>query len=145
MNSAKFHRFNNYANLDNYYHFPNLDNRTDFISEAIDNFKDKIDDKYQEYRNQYYTIAGVEFINYSIGIMEYRSRTEQFIDYLNQEYISDLERLSNKQLSYRSFFEKYGTHLIGEAHFGLRYYALYTVLSNDEKDLSKDEFSEVSV
>ena len=67
-------------------------------------------------------------------------RTKKYINnYLNRNtyenaysssFLSDLQALSNNTLTYETFFNRYGTHLVGSAIFGGKLFASYSLLSN---------------
>ena len=71
---------------------------------------------------------------------EYRKKLECFIDDYNVPetyenaystyYLNDLALVASGDMSYESFFAKYGTHLIGEAYFGGKYFLNYIAMSN---------------
>ena len=89
---------------------------------------------YCSYKNKYFYIYDSWIPNYTLYLNNYSS-SDTYSDLYSRYYLYDLENLFNSQsqANFESFFNKYGTHLIGSALFGGRLNIYYTIVSNEEK------------
>lgn len=93
---------------------------------------------YMSYTQNY--MYGSQFINdYKMNYV-----INELKNNLHFEYLSDLELLSSKELSYNSFFDKYGTHLIAEATLGDRL-NIEVIVGSNEVDFSVNCASNLGV
>jgi hypothetical protein len=95
-------------------------------------YKNSSSFQYQNYISKYFYMK--YFVNEQFSLelpyynMEY-SRNE-YKNNLSSEYISDLNRYAEGDLSYDSLSEKYGTHLIAKGVYGGKAEIYYSVVSN---------------
>lgn len=54
-----------------------------------------------------------------------------YADCYTSAFLTDLNNLQSGIISYNSFFQKYGTHVVGKAVYGGRLDAVYSVVSNE--------------
>lgn len=90
---------------------------------------------YLDQSYKYYYVFKEDFKKYRLYFDNYASAST-YQDAFSAEYLNDLAALKNGNLTYRSFFSKYGTHLIGSAIYGGKLRAFYTLTS--EKLLVND-------
>lgn len=70
-----------------------------------------------------------DYYKYKKHIINYREKST-YEDIYSSYYLSDLNALSKGTMTYKSFFNKYGTHLVGSAIYGGKLRANY-VLGSD--------------
>lgn len=94
---------------------------------------------FSNYQYKYYNM-------YSQIIQQYRMYLNDYLDKsiyqqaFTTNFLTDLQKLEDKTMTIKEFFNRYGTHLIGEAIFGGELISSYTVLSNDIAINKKNEF-----
>ena len=84
---------------------------------------------YNNFSYKYYNILEHNLLQYNQYFNNY-SNPATYTNYYTDSYLADLESLT-KSKNFYSFFEKYGTHLVGSANFGGRLIASYIFASNN--------------
>lgn len=83
---------------------------------------------YDNYTYKYYNILEHKIVRYKLSLDNYLN-ADTYTEYFSDDFLDDLQLLSQNN-DYYSFFDKYGTHIIGSANYGGRLVATYSLASN---------------
>lgn len=83
---------------------------------------------YSQYRYKFFNILEHKVMRYRLFFNDYLNKNI-YTGYFNENFIADLASLSQSG-NYSAFFDKYGTHIVGEALYGGKLNATYSVVSN---------------
>ncbi len=88
--------------------------------------------KYSDYRSKNFYCYDSWIPTYSLNLKNYKVR-ETYKNLYSQIFLNDLQALyvSQSQIDFESFFNKYGTHIIGSALYGGRLNVYYTTVTNE--------------
>lgn len=84
---------------------------------------------FSAYCYKYYSTLVHNVERYRLRINNYALKST-YADSFSSSFLSDLDRLANDTLSYETFFNRYGTHIVGSAIYGGKLIASYSVLSS---------------
>lgn len=84
---------------------------------------------FSAYCYKYYNMLVHNVERYRLSIDNYALKST-YADSFSSSFLSDLDRLANDTLSYETFFNRYGTHIVGSAIYGGKLIASYSVLSS---------------
>lgn len=104
----------------------------------VEHFKQSVTD-IDNYVNEYYHVHYADFKTDRAFIQnfDYNHYGDEFYNkYLNDEYVSTLNKLQLGQITYKDFFDEYGTHLIKDAIFGERIEVFCAILSNNNDEVN---------
>lgn len=87
------------------------------------------------YTGKYFYVYSGDVENYRLSIDNYGLKST-YADCYSDAFLSDLACLENNTLDYETFFDRYGTHIIGSALYGGKLRAYCAVLV---KDIVMDE------
>lgn len=98
-----------------------------YLTAELDYVKNQVDVCYEN--SNFYQVT-LDYKRYTLAIDNY-GQLDTFKDCYTQQFLDDLEKLSNDSMTYREFFQLYGTHIIGEAKFGGSINAWYFITYKD--------------
>lgn len=84
---------------------------------------------YLSYSYHYYNTYYHNISKYNLYIQNYLNKNT-YSNAFSTSYLADLQALVDEELTYESFFNRYGTHLVGSAILGGKLYATYSIVSN---------------
>lgn len=111
-----------------------------FLSTSQECFKDFFADK-RQYATQYYYRYHRYISEYTLTLENNAHFTKEYSDKLNLFFLDALDKLSEEELSYSEFFDRYGTHVITGVDFGTKFEAYYGCVF--DKFLSDKEWGEL--
>ncbi|MCR3905714.1 MAG: MACPF domain-containing protein [Tenericutes bacterium] len=88
---------------------------------------------YESYYSQYFYYKTMDVKRFSLALPNYSSNIAMYKQNLHPDFVANLTKLSNGQLSYSEFYNIYGTHVIANAVYGGRLEMFYSVLSNQKE------------
>jgi Domain of unknown function (DUF5011)/MAC/Perforin domain len=97
-----------------------------FIMEELGN-------NYIQYDYQFYNKIDTSIITYFSGMRSYYVTKSTFLNHLTNDFLTDLNLLSTSQLNHEDFFNRYGTHFITKASYGVKRTTYCIILA--DKDL----------
>ena len=83
----------------------------------------------ENYSYKYYYLYTDYIQRYRLYINNYLNR-DTYQDAFSEMFLNDLQLLKNEDITYRTFFDRYGTHLVGSAYYGGQLNFSFTVASN---------------
>lgn len=85
---------------------------------------------FKKYINKYYYGHHSCMEIRSRALPNYATDLSEYIENLDKNYITSLNRLNKGMLKYSDFFDMYGTHLIGKAVYGGKLDVFYSIFTN---------------
>ena len=106
-----------------------------FTVGASEKLKFSYNDSTTNYSYNFFADYTTTRVSKTEWIDKYHSATtiDTLIDNLDSDYVKDLRKVELKQMTYTSFFDRYGTHLICEADLGARLDIVYTCSTSSSK------------
>lgn len=85
---------------------------------------------FSSYAGKYFSVFGRDIARYRLSIVNYREKNT-YADHFSDEFLRDLAEIENGTLDYETFFDRYGTHIVGSAVYGGRLRAHFSVLTEN--------------
>ncbi|QVK18334.1 DUF5011 domain-containing protein [Mycoplasmatota bacterium] len=129
--------------LNGSYRFSNIVSEKDglYITDKLNGFPEK--EQYNQYKRNLYYALEQDIPRYSLSLPDYQTNLLPY-EYLRPNFLSYLDKLSANQMSYNSFFNLFGTHVISNVIIGGRLEMYCMIQSNDEDANLKSKCSQIS-
>lgn len=101
-----------------------------FLGSVSANLKATSNFDYSNYNSKYYYACIQNFYKYTEYFENY-GNPEIYQSNYSSNYLKDLSALSKGTMTYKDFFDRYGTHLVASATYGGKLRANYTIASNN--------------
>ncbi|MBU1093975.1 MAG: hypothetical protein KKH01_05895 [Firmicutes bacterium] len=96
-------------------------------------FSMNLESTYESYYSQHFFYKTLDVKRYSLALPNYASNISMYKQNLHPDFIANLEKLQNNQMSYSDFYNIYGTHVIANSVYGGRLEMFYSILSNQKE------------
>lgn len=85
---------------------------------------------YKETQSHYFYNLKADFVDYVYNLPNYSSNLSDYIDNLHPDYVQAIADLFSGKITYKQFFNIYGTHVLAKTKYGGSLDLYYSVTSN---------------